>query len=55
MSIEALISNNPNIKPGLLKTMQVLSMESNLKTPLVLAVIMDQEYDAVSKKVRDES
>lgn len=54
VSMEALISGNPNIKPGLLKTMQVLNMDSNLKTPLVLAVIMDQEYDAKAKALRDE-
>ena len=55
VSIEALISGNPSVKAGLLKTMQVLSMDSNLKTPLVLSVIMDQEYDARAKKAKDES
>lgn len=41
------------MKPGLLKTLQVLNMDSNLKTPLVLSVMMDMEFDAKTKELRD--
>lgn len=43
------IASSPGYDPAFLKTIAVLELDSNLKTPLVIATMMNMELKALTK------
>lgn len=55
ITMEELITMNPRTSPNLLKTMAVLDLNSNLKTPLVLYTILSMKEKAIQKQMKERS
>lgn len=51
ISMEELIKLDPKTSPKLLKTMAVLDLESNIKTPLFLYTILSMKAEAIRKSL----
>lgn len=47
------IAASPGYDPAFLKTIAVLGLDSNLKTPLVIATMMNMELKALTKNLRE--